>query len=88
MALRRGFLRHGMPQRVTLDHDTVFYDNASASPFPTPLHLWLIGLGVDVSFTEHPPPRNHGRVERTHQTVERQALCGVPLADRQMSGSP
>ncbi len=81
MALRRGFLRHGLPQRVTLDHDTVFYDNASASPFPTLLHLWLIGLGVEVSFIEHPPPRDHSRVERTHQTVERQALCGEPWAD-------
>lgn len=81
MALRRGFLRHGLPQRVTLDHDTVFYDNASASPFPTLLHLWLIGLGVDVSFIEHPPPRNHSRVERAHQTIERQALGGEPMAD-------
>lgn len=82
MALRRAFLRHGLPQRVTLDHDTVFYDNASASPFPTPLHLWLIGLGVEVSFIEHPPPKAHSRIERTHQTVERQALYGQPLVDR------
>lgn len=82
IALRRAFLRHGLPQRVTLDHDTVFYDNASASPFPTPLHLWLIALGVEVTFIEHPPPRDHSRVERTHQIVERQALCGQGLPDR------
>ncbi|MCX8066337.1 MAG: hypothetical protein N3B68_00690 [Anaerolineae bacterium] len=81
MALRRGFLRHGLPQRVSLDHDAVFYDNASASPFPTLLHLWLMALGVEVSFIQHPPPRDHSRVERTHQTIERQALSGQPLAD-------
>jgi hypothetical protein len=91
MGLRRGFLRHGLPQRVTLDHDTVFYglgpralrpeDNASASPFPTPLHLWLIALGVEVLFIKHPPPRDHSQIERDHQTMYRQALLGTSLTD-------
>lgn len=81
MALRRGFLRHGLPRRVTLDHDSVFYDNASASPFPTLLHLWLLALGVDVSFIEHPPPQDHSRVERSHRTMERQALYGQSWRD-------
>lgn len=74
MALRRGFLRYGLPQWVTLDPDTVFYNNASVSPFPTSLHLWLIALGVGVSFIEHPLPRDHSRIERNHQTMYRQAL--------------
>jgi hypothetical protein len=39
LTLRRGFLRYGLPQRVSLDHDAVFYDNVSSSPFPTPNSL-------------------------------------------------
>ena len=30
LAIRRGFLQFGLPRRVSLDHDTVFYDNVSS----------------------------------------------------------
>ena len=42
--LRRAFIRYGMPEQISLDHDSAFYDNKSASPFPSVIHLWLIGL--------------------------------------------
>jgi hypothetical protein len=42
MALRRAFLTYRLPLRLTLDHDTVFFDNTTSSPFPTRLHLWLL----------------------------------------------
>jgi transposase len=76
LALRRGFLQRGLPQRVSLDHDTVFYDNGSSSPFPTPIHLWLVALGVGVRFIQHPPPQEHSRIERTHRTVHWQGVEG------------
>jgi hypothetical protein len=73
ITLRRAFLNHGLPQRLSLDHDTVFIDNTSPSPFPTRLHLWLIALGVDVIFIRKGRPTDHAIVERTHQTMAQQA---------------
>ena len=49
LMLRRAFLTVGLPRRITLDHGTVFYDNTSASPFPTRLHLWLLADGASMS---------------------------------------
>ena len=46
LTLRRAFLTYGLPETLTLDHGTVFYDNTTPSPFPTRLHLWLLALGV------------------------------------------
>jgi hypothetical protein len=76
VTLRRAFLTYGLPRRLSLDHDTVFFDNTTPSPFPTRLHLWLIGLGVDVVFTRKRRPTDHALVERTHQTLYHQAIEG------------
>jgi hypothetical protein len=56
LTLRRAFLSYGLPQSISFDHGTVFFDNTSPSPspFPTRLHLWLVALGIDVRFTRVP----------------------------------
>lgn len=76
LALRRSFSQFGLPVRITVDHDSVFYDNTSPSPFPTRLHLWLVALGIEVAFISKPPPQAHAMIERTHQTLSAQALTG------------
>jgi hypothetical protein len=81
LTLRRAFVSHGLPQRVSLDHDSVFYDNASASPYPATLHLWLIALGVEVRFIDQGPPTEHSVIERSHQTMYQQAVAGQVFAD-------
>jgi hypothetical protein len=73
--LRRAFIRYGLPEQISLDHDSVFYDNKSASPFPSVLHLWLVGLGVQVRFIHKKPPLEHARIERHHQTIAGQAFA-------------
>lgn len=79
--LRRAFVRHGLPEQISLDHDSAFYDNKSASPFPSRIHLWLIALGVEVRFIRKPPPMEHARIERHHQTIARQAFAGQTFRD-------
>jgi hypothetical protein len=81
LVLRRAFLRYGLPERVSLDHDSVFYDNASASPYPTTLHLWLIALGVNARFIKQKPPAEHSVIERGHQTMNQQAVAGQAFTD-------
>jgi transposase InsO family protein len=82
LMLRRAFLTTGLPRRISLDHGTVFYDNTSASPFPTRLHLWLLALGIDVCFTRKRRPTDHAKIERTHQTMTLQALLGQCWPDQ------
>jgi transposase len=81
LVLRRAFVNYGLPERISLDHDSVFYDNASASPFPSTIHLWLIALGIDVRFIEKPPPAEHSVIERGHQVVAQQAIAGQTFTD-------
>jgi len=86
LILRRAFTQYGLPQRISLDHDSVFYDNSSRSPFPSPLHLWLLGLGVEVRFIANPPPMEHSRIERQHQTLFNQAVRGVDFQEQGVDG--
>jgi hypothetical protein len=76
LSLRRAFLTYGLPQTLTLDHGTVFYDNTTPSPFPTRLPSWLVALGIHVRFTRKRRPTDHAIIERTHQTMTAQALLG------------
>jgi len=81
LVFRRAFLNYGLPERVSLDHDSVFYDNASASPYPMLLHLWLIALDVGVCFIKQKPPAAHSVIERAHQTITQQAITGQIFID-------
>jgi len=81
LALRRAMLRFGRPKRLSLDHDSAFYDNKSASPYPSRLHLWALALGIDVVFIHAGRPTEHGFIERTHQIVDDQALLGHTFAE-------
>jgi hypothetical protein len=76
LTLRRAFLTYGLPETLTLDHGTVFYDNTTPSPFPTRLHVWLLTLLIQVRFTRKRCPTGHAIIERTHQTMTAQALLG------------
>ena len=77
----RAFIRYGLPEQISLDHDSAFYDNKSASPFPSVIHLWLIGLGVQVRFIHKRPPLEHSQIERHHQTIAGQAFVGQTFVD-------
>ena len=81
LVLRRAFTRFGTPQRFALDHDSVYYDNTSASPYPTQFHLWAIALGIDVTFGRKGRPTDQATVERAHQTLTQQALTSQGLDD-------
>jgi len=81
LILRRAFVHYGLPEQISFDHDSVFYDNQTASPFPTLVHLWLIGLNVGVRFIHKAPPLEHARIERHHQTITQQTLVGQTFAN-------
>jgi transposase len=81
LVLRLAFTEWGLPDRIAVDHDSVFYDNTCKSPFPTRFHLWLLALGVDLTFGRPGQPTDQATVERSHQTWAWQALEGQTFAD-------
>lgn len=82
-ALRLAFMEWGLPRALQVDHESVFYDSKSKSPFPTPLHLWLLALGVRLHFGRHARATDQGMTERSHQLWEGQVLQGAHFANWQ-----
>ena len=76
MALRLAFTDWGLPRQVHVDHASVFFDNTNKSPFPTRFHLWLVALGIAVSFSRRRRATDQAMVERSHQLWEAQVLRG------------
>jgi transposase len=74
--LRLAFTDWGLPQQIHVDRDSVFYDNKSKSPYPTRIHLWLIALGVSLTFGRPGRPTDQGQTERSHQIWDAQSLEG------------
>jgi hypothetical protein len=74
--LRFAFEENGLPRAIQVDKDSVFYENTTKSPYPTPFHLWLVALGVKLCHIKVKPPQKQAIVERSHQTLEKQVLKG------------
>lgn len=79
--LRLAFMEWGIPETIQFDHESVFYDNTSRSPFPTRLHLWLIALGISMTLIRVHQPRDQGMTERSHQLWYRQVVQGHTFTD-------
>ena len=79
-ALRLAFSHWGLPRQLQFDHESVFFDSTSKSPYPTRLHLWLSALGIEVVFSQGPPPNEQAIVERSHQLWFEQVVNGARFA--------
>jgi transposase len=81
LALRLAFAEWGLPDRIAVDRDVVFFDSRSTTPFPTRLHLWLLALDVALLFGPRHQPTERGLTERSHQLWAQQVLQGQQFAD-------
>jgi transposase InsO family protein len=82
LLLRLAFTEWGLPDRLAVDHDSVFFDNRNASPFPTRFHLWLVALGIQLTFGRVGRPTDQGMTERSHQLWYHQVLQGQSFASQ------
>jgi len=80
MVFRLTACEWGLPDRLYVDRDSVFYDNGSKSPFPTRFHLWLLALGVELVIGPPDRPTERGMTERSHQTWAEQVVEGQCFA--------
>ena len=81
VALRLAFMQWGRPIVLQVDHESIFFDNKTKSPFPTVLHLWLCALGIQLTFGRLGRPTDQGMTERSHQLWSQQVLQGQQFAD-------
>lgn len=83
VVLRLAFTHWGLPSCVQVDHESVFYENTTKSPFPTILHLWLRALGIRFIFSRVRRPTDQAMTERSHQIWSGQVLDGQCFASWQ-----
>ena len=68
--LRSLFERWGRPQRLRVDNGAPW---GPGDDLPSPLMLWLIGLGIAPIYNPPGRPTENAKVERTNGTVNRWA---------------
>ena len=69
-ALRRYFMRWGLPQRLRVDNGTPW---GNWNDLPTPFALWVVGLGVDWHWNDPCCPQQNPKIERAQGTGKRWA---------------
>ncbi len=70
--LRKAFSIFGLPVAIQTDRGSLFFESNVKSPFPTLLHRWIVGLGINFQHARSFRPTDQAIIERTHQTMHKQ----------------
>lgn len=68
------FEEYGLPYRINFDNGTPWASVKSRFTHFTELSLWLIRLGIHVSYSKIRRPQTNGKIERFHQTLKKELL--------------
>lgn len=79
--LQAVFQRYGMPARINVDNGPPWGAPSAVQHGLTQLSVWLIRLGIAVSHSRPHHPQTNGKVERFHQTMQKEVLNGRQFAD-------
>ncbi|MCG7935973.1 MAG: IS481 family transposase [Candidatus Thiodiazotropha taylori] len=78
-ALTKTFRRYGLPERMLMDNGAPWGNNTD---YPlTPLTVWLIRLGVNISHSRPYHPQTMGKDERFHRTLKAEVLSQYHFTD-------
>ena len=75
------FRRYGLPLRINADNGAPWGSPSSGGHSLSELAVWLIRLGVRVSFSAPYHPQTNGKLERFHRTLDLEVLAGRHFAD-------
>lgn len=78
---RMAFSQWGLPDAIQTDRAPIFRDK-DATPYPTRLSLWWLGLGIEHRLIPRRTPKRNGTVERSHRTLDERTL-----RDREFAGA-
>lgn len=71
-ALIEAFERYGLPDRMTMDNGSPWGNRVAGKH--TKLSVWLMDLGIQVSFSSPRNPQTQGKDERFHRTLKADVL--------------
>ncbi|WP_067645852.1 IS481 family transposase [Dokdonella koreensis] len=78
--LEAAFRHYGLPERINVDNGQP-WGSPSAWHGVSALTVWLVRLGVRVSFSRPAHPQTNGKDERFHRTLKAEVLAGRVFAD-------
>lgn len=68
------FEEYGLPYRINFDNGSPWASVKSREHRFTAFSIWLMRLGIQVSFSKVRRPQTNGKIERFHQTLKKELL--------------
>lgn len=75
------FRRYGLPMRINTDNGPPWGSPSSGGESLSTLAVWLIRLGIRISFSAPYHPQTNGKIERFHRTLNVEVLTTKNFAD-------
>lgn len=66
------FKRYGLPERINVDNGSPW--GCSQKEYITQMAIWLIRLGINVSYSRPHHPQTNGKIERFHRSLNTEIL--------------
>lgn len=79
--LTHAFRRYGLPLRINADNGSPWGSPSSGGRTLSELAIWLIRLGVRVSFSAPYHPQTNGKLERFHRSLNTEVIAGQNFKD-------
>lgn len=80
--LTETFRRYGLPIRMNMDNGSPWGSPGGQSRGLSALSLWLVRLGIRISFSRPAHPQTNGKEERFHRTLTAEVLNGRAFIER------
>jgi len=81
LALTEAFRRYGLPVRMNMDNGSPWGSPGGDSRGLSELSLWLVRLGIRVSFSMPAHPQTNGKDERFHRSLKAEVINGRAFVD-------
>ena len=75
------FRQHGLPVRMDMDNGSPWGSPSGQSRGLSELTLWLVRVGIQVSFSTPAHPQTNGKDERFHRSLKAELVAGQMFAD-------
>lgn len=79
--LTDAFRRYGLPVRMNMDNGSPWGSPHGQSRGLTALSIWLVRLGIQVSFSTPAHPQTNGKAERFHRSLKAEVVNGRVFTD-------